>query len=154
MVLQRIHRSIKTSGRRGKSPSGFFSIGEWDMTKTIKVGEKDVTFKTSGAIPHIYRRRFGRDLFLDMARLEEGIRQNAETGASYLDIESLEIFENIAFTFALHADPDIPDNIEEWMEQFETFDIYFLLPELLGMWFDENKSTSKLKKKSAKSTGK
>ena len=35
---------------------------------------------------------------------------------------------------AFHADPSIPGTIDEWLEQFEMFSIYEVLPEILQLW--------------------
>lgn len=42
---------------------------------------------------------------------------------------SLEMFENIAFIMAKHADPSIPDTPEEWLDN-----IYQVLPQLIELW--------------------
>lgn len=52
----------------------------------------------------------------------------------YLDIPSLEMFENIAYVMAKHADPSIPDTPEEWLDEFNTFSIYQVLPSLIELW--------------------
>lgn len=50
-------------------------------------------------------------------------------------IESLEVFENIAWTMAKHADPqNVPDNPDDWLEQFNCFSIYEVLPQLFELW--------------------
>jgi len=49
-----------------------------------------------------------------------------------------------------HGDPDQPDDINEWLDQFETFDIYEILPEIMEMWKSENKQMSVPKKKRGK----
>ena len=54
--------------------------------------------------------------------------------ASTLDTFSLELFENISYVMARHADPSIPDTPEEWLEQFNTFSIYQVLPEIIQLW--------------------
>ena len=51
-----------------------------------------------------------------------------------LQIEDLEIFENVAYIMAYHADHSIPGTIDEWLEQFEMFSIYQILPEILELW--------------------
>ena len=33
-----------------------------------------------------------------------------------------------------HADPTIPGTIDEWLEEFEMFSIYEILPEILELW--------------------
>ena len=53
-----------------------------------------------------------------------------------LDIDDLEIFENVAYIMAWHADPSIPGTIDEWLEDFEMFSIYEILPEILELWGD------------------
>ena len=35
---------------------------------------------------------------------------------------------------AYHADPAIPGTIEDWLDQFDMFSIYQVLPEILEMW--------------------
>lgn len=35
---------------------------------------------------------------------------------------------------ALHADPKTPDTIDKWLDQFEMFSIYGVLPEILDLW--------------------
>ena len=52
-----------------------------------------------------------------------------------LDIESLEVFENIAYIMAKHAAPEnVPDNPDDFLEQFNTFSIYEILPQLIDLW--------------------
>ena len=46
----------------------------------------------------------------------------------------LKIFENVAYIMALHADPSTPASIDEWLDQFEMFSIYEVLPEILELW--------------------
>ena len=103
------------------------------LKKTVKVGERDVTFKSSAAIPRMYRIKFKRDIFRDLTKLEKSYRDK-DDGTKELEIEDLEIFENVAYIMALHADPSVPDTIEEWLDQFEMFSIYEVLPEILELW--------------------
>lgn len=36
---------------------------------------------------------------------------------------------------AKHADPEgVPDDPDEWLEQFNVFSIYQILPELMKLW--------------------
>lgn len=135
------------------------------MRKTIIIDGKECEFKSSAAIPRIYRLKFGRDIFVDMQRikkdmdaqnrLKEDLKKKAEKNGeefdesqfeSYLPVKSLEMFENIAFLMHKHGDPSQPSEIEAWLDQFETFDIYEVLPEILELWNKENKQMSKPKK--------
>jgi len=65
--------------------------------------------------------------------LEKAIGKNVED-ASTLDTFSLEMFENIAYVMAKHADANIPDTSEEWLDGFNTFSIYQVLPQLIELW--------------------
>ena len=47
---------------------------------------------------------------------------------------ALEIFENVAYIMAYHADHSIPATIEDWLDEFEMFSIYEVLPEILELW--------------------
>lgn len=103
------------------------------VTKTIEIDGKQVSFRASAAIPRIYRSRFQRDIYRDLASLEQSVeKENAE--ASGLDMFSLEMFENIAYVMAKHADPSIPDTPEDWLDEFNTFSIYQVLPKIIELW--------------------
>jgi hypothetical protein len=94
----------------------------------------EVPFKASAAVPRLYRLKFGRDIYRDFAALQQGVKEG-DASSSGLNIESLEVFENIAFIMAKHADPEnVPDNPDEFLEQFNTFSIYEILPQLIELW--------------------
>ena len=103
------------------------------MTKVIEIDGQKVAFKASAAIPRIYRLKFQRDIYKDLRVLEKSLEQSDEN-ESGLDMFSLEMFENIAFVMAKHADPSIPDSPEEWLDEFNTFSIYQVLPKLIELW--------------------
>ena len=123
------------------------------ITKTVEIDGKEVIFKASAAIPRIYRIKFGRDIYKDLAKLEKSVSQNKE-GSSEIDIPSLEMFENISYIMAKHADPSIPDTPEEWLDNFNTFSIYQVLPSLIELWGLNMKRDVQAKKALAQLTGK
>lgn len=116
------------------------------MTRNIRIDEKEVAFKASAAIPRIYRLKFGRDIYRDLAALEKNVGENEE-GKSNLDLLSLEMFENIAYVMAKHADPTIPNTPEEWLDEFNTFSIYQILPQLIELWGLNVQTDAEAKKK-------
>ena len=103
------------------------------MIKQIEIDGKQVSFKASAAIPRIYRMKFQRDIYKDLKALEKSIGDNSEEGSN-LDMFSLEMFENIAFVMAKHADAGISNTPEEWLDGFNTFSIYQVLPQLIELW--------------------
>ena len=103
------------------------------IRKDIEIDGQKVAFKASAAIPRIYRLKFQRDIYKDLAVLEKSIG-DGKVESSNLDMFSLEMFENIAFIMAKHANPSIPDTPEEWLDNFNTFSIYQVLPQLIELW--------------------
>ena len=103
------------------------------ITKKIEIDGKEVLFRASAAIPRLYRIKFRRDIYKDLASLEKAVDNSTEEG-SMLDTFSLELFENIAFIMAKHADSTIADSPEEWLEEFNTFSIYQVLPKIIELW--------------------
>ena len=88
------------------------------LEKTITIGDKQVKFRSSATIPRLYRAKFKRDIFKDLSRLESSYKGNSDDGSSF-EIEDLEIFENVAYIMAYHADHSIPATIEEWLDAAE-----------------------------------
>ena len=103
------------------------------LEKTIAIGDKQVKFRSSATIPRLYRMKFKRDIFKDLSRLESSYKGNSDDGSSF-EIEDLEIFENVAYIMAYHAAHSIPATIEDWLDEFEMFSIYEVLPEILELW--------------------
>ncbi|MBD3948444.1 hypothetical protein I4Q36_05135 [Tuanshanicoccus lijuaniae] len=122
------------------------------VKKTILIDQQPVLFKASAAIPRLYRIQFGRDIYQDLKLLENAVKKQSSKN-SQLDIVSLELFENIAFIMAKHADNSLPDKVDEWLERFSTFSIYQVLPQLIELWGLNLKSHSQSKKSSAKPKG-
>ena len=123
------------------------------MTQTIEIDGQPVKFRASAAIPRIYRLRFHRDIYKDLSLLEKSISKQDE-GSSNLDLFSLEMFENISYIMAKHADPEVPDTPEEWLDNFNTFSIYQVLPKLIELWGLNVQTTVQSKKNLDQLTGK
>ena len=154
------------------------------ITKNIKIDGMEVPFRASATVPRLYRAKFRRDIFRDFIALHKAMKdsidknaekaedsdidensekpenpeeseENAEIMFSSLSIENLEMFENISFIMAKHADPDgVPDSPDEWLEQFSVFSIYEILPELLELWNLNTERQAESKKNIARLTGK
>ena len=104
------------------------------IKKNIVIDGKEIPFKASAAVPRLYRLKFGRDIYRDFASLQTNVEEE-DAEKSGLDIESLEVFENIAYIMAKHADPEnVPDSPDDFLERFNTFSIYEILPQLIELW--------------------
>ena len=124
------------------------------LEKTIQIGDKEVRFRSSATIPRLYRMKFKRDIFRDLAKLEKSYKEKGSTEGSSMEIEDLEIFENVAYIMAFHADNSIPGTIDEWLDQFEMFSIYQVLPEILELWGTNLITDVKSKKNREQAAGK
>ena len=123
------------------------------VMQMVEIDGKQVPFRASAAIPRIYRNKFHRDIYKDLAALEKAIGDNTEE-VSNLDMFSLEMFENIAYVMAKHADASIPDTPEEWLDDFNTFSIYQVLPKIIELWGLNVQTQIESKKNFERLTGK
>lgn len=103
------------------------------VSKTIEIDGIPVTFRASAAIPRLYRNKFHRDIYRDLDNLQKSVDDNDPENSS-LDNFSLELFENIAWLMAKHQNPEVPDTPEEWLDEFNTFSIYEILPQIIDLW--------------------
>lgn len=139
------------------------------MEKIIIIDGQEVGFRASALTPRLYRHKIGRDMIRDLNQLKHSYKmavsaQNLQKPgknatekevAEYeqaiqdaqLSIMDLEIFENAAFIMARQYDQTIPATPEEWLEGFNVFSIYEILPEILAMWQINQQTTAIPKKK-------
>ena len=126
------------------------------MEKTITICGKDVTFKASALTPRLYRHWIGRDMVRDMNSLRKAFTKlnnlpadatDEERVDAELSVMDLEVFESVAWVMARQADPTVKDNPDEWLDEFDMFSIYEIMPHILMLWGMNEQTTSKAKKK-------
>lgn len=98
------------------------------MEKIISVGGKKVGFKATASTTKRYRLKFNRDLFKDINALIPKVNEGE------LGVDDLECFQCIAYIMAKQYDDSVPDDPDAWLDQFEMFDIYFVLPQIIELW--------------------
>ena len=126
------------------------------MDATIKIDGKDVKFRATARTPRLYRAIIGRDMIRDISALRKSFDKATSLGDSATEEEKqdatlsaadVEIFENVAYILARHANPEIATTPDDWLDEFNMFSIYEVLPELLKLWALNERTTSTLKKK-------
>lgn len=122
------------------------------IIKSIEIDGRQVKFKASAALPRVYRLKFGRDIFEDISKLQTAT-DGGSPEASALSPEVLNLFEDVAYTMAKHADESVPDTVEDWLDGFDVFSIYFILPQIVDLWRLNEKTTVAPKKKADKPPG-
>lgn len=143
------------------------------MVKTIEVEPgKTVDFKASAFTPIQYNKLFPNRDYLkdinDLKMLNEARKRNAENADGdelekkmagvTLAMDDYEQFVRVAYCFAYQALAPSPRPTDEqkefrmkfpdpwdWIDTFETFSIYEILPEIIDMWFANEKSKSTAK---------
>ena len=117
------------------------------MDKTITIDGREVKFRATARTPRLYRMLVGRDMISDMNKLKKAFDKR-QTDGDDLDIANLQIFEDTAYVMARHADPDMKEKTaDEWLDTFNMFSIYEVLPHILELWAVNTKQTSQSKKK-------
>ena len=105
------------------------------MEKTICIDGRDLKFKATASTPRVYRQAFGRDIFVDISSIIAGYNSNLD-----LPVECLNAFENIAYCLNAQAEgkklnrETLEEDMTEWLDQFETFSIYHIFPEIMELW--------------------
>ncbi|MDY2752698.1 MAG: hypothetical protein SOV22_03735 [Blautia obeum] len=123
------------------------------MEKIIKIEEgRSLNFKASAFSPILYNRLFpGRDYLKDIETLNE---ENKKEEKSF-NMDDYELFARIAYLFAYQGLAPSPITTEEqkeflkkyptvweWIDTFNTFSIYEILPEIMDLWYQNGKGVS------------
>ena len=117
------------------------------MDKTVEIDGREVKFRATARTPRLYRMVIGRDMIQDMNKLMKAYERKKQNDDE-LDVIDLQIFEDVAYAMARHANPDIEQKTaDEWLDTFNVFSIYEVLPHILELWALNTKQTSKAKKK-------
>ena len=98
------------------------------MEKIVNIDGKDVKFKSTAGTPIRYQMQFKSDMLEDLTKLKTKL-DNVNNGISEFKMEDLETFEKIAWAMAKTSDKSIPP-MEDWLDEFDMFSIYQILPEL------------------------
>lgn len=120
------------------------------MEKTISINGQDVKFRATAATPIHYRNLFRRDMLLDMQDLYVENEAVKEDDTKRFSIKSLEAFEKIAYIMARSGagnPADFPESPEDWLDGFDMFSIYEVLPQIVELWGVNQKTLSQRKKK-------
>lgn len=101
------------------------------MEKILNIGGKNIKMKSTAGTMMRYRNNFNRDFIKDLVKLQSKLNEKIEKGTEFEALD-LDIFEKIAWCMAKTADDNVPD-IEHWLDEFETFDVMQVLPEIMAL---------------------
>lgn len=124
------------------------------MQKIIEIEEgRSVNFKASAFSPIMYNKLFpGRDFLGDM----DDLKKSHDDKEDKFTMNDYELFSRIAYLFAYQGLAPSPrqtkeqieflekyPNVWDWIDTFNTFSIYEILPEIMNLWYKNEKTISK-----------
>lgn len=115
------------------------------MEKIININGKDIRMKSTAGTFTRYRMTFKSDLLKDLVNLKERFEKVNNSENEQFRILDLQMFEQIAWALAKTADNSILP-IENWLDEFETFDIYKIMPEMMELLLDNMQQDTNQKK--------
>lgn len=116
------------------------------MYKVIRIGNKNVPMISNGGTLREYRHFFKRDLLCDFMKVKAAYDSKNFEGTNIS-----EMLENIAWTMAHKANPNIKD-IDEWLDQFDDAFSIIKAFEQIKELFDSSMQTTVKPKKKTKQT--
>lgn len=126
------------------------------MQKMIEIKQgRSLNFKASAFSPIMYNRLFpGRDFLKDM----DALKAAHEDKNDVFEMSDYEHFSRIAYLFAYQGLAPSPTQTQEqkeflekypstwdWIDSFDTFSIYMILPEIMDLWYKNEKQISQSK---------
>lgn len=108
------------------------------MEKIISIDGKEVRLVANGATPRLYRSMLKRDVFADMTNAID------KDG----NIQSAEVFENLAFVMARQGGLDGSVDVTDWLMGMESpTAIIEAAPDIIELWTGTNATIVQSKKK-------
>lgn len=132
------------------------------MEKVIEIEPgRNIRFKASAYSPIQFGILFpGKDFMKEIQHLGEVREAMKDDEQSPLDSETYQVFARMAYLFAYQALSASPRESEEqkefrekypdpweWIDTFDTFSIYFILPQIVELWKINNRGSAIRKKK-------
>ena len=127
------------------------------MERAVNINGKEMRMRASALIPRLYRFKFGRDMISDMRQLQKSYLKaislpkdasDEERQDAQLSVLDLTIFENTAWLMIKHANENVPDDPDEWLDSIDgVFSIYEIMPTILELWNANQVTTSVPRKK-------
>lgn len=127
------------------------------MERIIEIEEgRSYRFKASAFSPIVYNMLFpGRDFMRDINKLLE---MSGSKEGSTMRMEDYETFVRVAYTFAYQGLSDTPKDTPEkrkfretypdawdWIDSFGMFSMYEVMPQIVELWVDNERTVSERK---------
>lgn len=117
------------------------------MYKEVKIGSQNIPLRASGATPVFYKMLFHRDILQIMKKAKEDTSQLGDCTSE------------LAFVMAKQAEKADMTKLSyeayiEWLDTFESMDLIMSSLDIMEVYMAGQETTSQIKKKAAKQSGK
>lgn len=122
------------------------------MRKTIIIDGKEVELKASAATLRRYKSWFNRDMLKDFGRVYRVYKEAealadevGDTVKVEVSSEMLEIIQDITYVMARQANKDVPKNVDDWLDQFDRFEVDRIGQDVIMFWLSSMQSEVEIK---------
>ncbi|MBR3346268.1 MAG: hypothetical protein IKG37_04250 [Solobacterium sp.] len=122
------------------------------MRKTIIIDGKEVELKASAATLRRYKSWFNRDMLKDFGKVYRVYKEAEALSDASGEIvkvevsgEMLEIIQDMTYVMARQANRDVPKNVDDWLDQFDRFEIDKIGQDVIMFWLSTVQSEVELK---------
>lgn len=109
------------------------------MEKTVTIGGKDYTMKSTAANLLKYKAQFGRDLMSDVMKLQKAQRDDGSWDFEKIDLGML---YDMVWLLIKAANPDLPPPMQ-WLDTLDTFPLKEAASEAMLMYVQSMEGTIK-----------
>ncbi len=119
------------------------------MRGTVKIGERDVDMLANAASPFIYKKIFHKDFLMTVGtnyvdadgKQKTDVDTNAITEMAFvMHMQTVKTFKEILDTVTV-------DDFGAWVSEFEALDFAMAMAEIMGLYYQQQKTTVSPKKK-------
>ena len=121
------------------------------MRGTVKIGERDVDMLANAASPFIYKKIFHKDFLMTVGtnyvdadgKQKTDVDTNAITEMAFvMHMQTVKTFKEILDTVTV-------EDFVAWISEFEPLDFAMAMAEIMGLYYQQQKTTVSPKKKAA-----
>lgn len=110
------------------------------MRKTIMIGDVPVALKATAATRYKYEAQFGRKLMKDL-NLALGELKSVESSDDKSVDAAYDTINRLLYTMAKQANPSIPDDMVEWLDEFDSFPYEDFANDVITFWYSSMQTT-------------
>ena len=114
------------------------------MRGTVKIGERDVDMLANAASPFIYKKIFHKDFLMSVS---SGSDKKADWDTNAITEMAFVMHMQTVKTFKEILDTVTVDDFGAWVSEFEALDFAMAMAEIMGLYYNQQKTTVTPKKK-------